>query len=143
MNLVQTNLRPLDNNCLVQVEKPFNEKKNPDQKIVVPDFIKDEESHSVDEGWLLKRGVNAFQDILQEYHRPKLGEKVKFVRYAGRFLKEVDENDDYVVRVVKDSDIFVGEERDTPYELYIKQQVTVKKSIFSRLLSKLFFWRSN
>lgn len=109
MNLIKTDLMPLDTCCLVQVEKPFSDKKNPEQKIFVPESIRDSEAHSIDEGWIVKKGINAFQDILDEEFKPKIGEKVKFVRHAGRFLKELAENEDYVLRVVKDTDIFAVE----------------------------------
>lgn len=107
MPIIKTKLKPLDTCCLVQI-KVAEEKT--EGGIILAESTKKEDTESYDVGILIKRGVNAFQDILDEADRPQIGDKVHFVRYGGR-KKSLDDNKDYILRVIQDKDIFAIEEK--------------------------------
>lgn len=104
MTIPETKLKPLDTRCVVQILIPKKE-----SSIVLTNQTLKEDKESLDEGILIKRGVNAFQDILDEKDRPQLGDKVNFVRYAGK-KKEIPDNEEYFFRIMQDNDIYAIEE---------------------------------
>jgi len=104
MTVIETKLKPLDTRCVVQIFTPKS-----DSKIVLTEQTMKEDKESLDEGILIKRGINAFQDILEEKDRPQLGDKVNFVRYAGK-KKAVPDNEEYFFRIMQDDDIYAIEE---------------------------------
>ena len=108
MKLIDTKWEPLDARCLVQIKKPTEKTTG---GIVLVQSTVDSEKHRSEEGVLLKRGVNAFMDI-EEESRPKIGQKIKFSRYGGAevAMEEIEEQDDYMIKVLQDNDIYCVKE---------------------------------
>ncbi len=99
----ETKWRPLDVCCLIKIKKPQEKSAG---GIILSERTQREDLQAADMGWIVKKGSNAFQDILEEELKPKIGQQVQFVRHSGRFVEIEQETDEYEFKFVPDKDIF-------------------------------------
>lgn len=98
---------PIDFRCIVQIRRVKDKSAG---GLFLPDDYKRQKLQEVTEGILISIGVNAFQDIINKEDRPKVGEMVKFVRYAGA-IDTIKGNEDYTYKIIPDGDIIGRKKR--------------------------------
>lgn len=101
MKIVDCPFQPIDTRVIVQIEKTDDKSKG---GIIKLPSLRESEQHQCDSGILAKKGINAFEDILNKDDKPQVGDEVFFVRHAGRLLENPDD-DTSIFRIMNDGDI--------------------------------------
>ena len=84
--------------------------------IVLPEEVRNKEINNITSGIFLRKGPVAFADCVDQNldfkgQIPQNGDKVYFVRYAGRAYKH-DTNDDKEYRLMNDTDLLSWDSKD-------------------------------
>lgn len=92
-------IQPLLHGVLI---KPDNVEKKTDGGIIIPDLVTDKERKAVEYGTVVRVGPRAFIDYGRSPDILQKGDRVTFARYAGKELKDTD-NETYLL--VNDVDV--------------------------------------
>jgi co-chaperonin GroES (HSP10) len=98
--------KPTGHRVLVRVEQV---ERKTESGIIIADITADKEQLGQDSGIVVELGNTAYSD--QETHWCKVGDYVKFGRYAGQLIRPNETNDEHEYRVLNDLDIVLTKEK--------------------------------